>query len=79
MKRFIICLICVICGLSAQAQKKIYIPEDLRSMDLQADTSKWSFNRSAETVPRPQKQTVGYVRRTTLRSMVSMPSFLMIK
>ena len=49
MKRFIICLICVICGLSAQAQKKIYIPEDLRSMDLQADTSKWSFNRSAET------------------------------
>ena len=49
MKRIVICLICVICGLSVQAQKKIYIPEDLRGMDLKADTSKWSFNRSAET------------------------------
>ena len=32
-----------------QAQKKIYIPEDLRGMDLQADTSQWSFKRSAQT------------------------------
>ena len=31
------------------AQKKIYIPEDLRGMDLKADTSKWSLNRSIET------------------------------
>ena len=31
------------------AQKKIYIPEDLRKMDLQADTSQWSFKRSIET------------------------------
>ena len=31
------------------AQKKIYIPEDLRGMDLQADTSKWSFKRSVQT------------------------------
>jgi len=49
MKRIVICLICVICGLSVQAQKKIYIPEDLRGMDLKADTSKWCFSRSAET------------------------------
>ena len=49
MKRVIISVICTICGLTVQAQKKIYIPEDLRGMDLQADTSKWSFNRSAET------------------------------
>ena len=49
MKRVIISVICIICGLTMQAQKKIYIPEDLRGMDLQADTSKWSFNRSAET------------------------------
>jgi len=31
------------------AQKKIYIPENLRSMDLEADTSQWSFRRSIET------------------------------
>jgi len=31
------------------AQKKIYIPEDLRKMDLQADSSLWSFKRSIET------------------------------
>ena len=31
------------------AQKKIYIPEDLRKMNLQADTSQWSFKRSIET------------------------------
>ena len=49
MKRIIICAVCVICGLSANAQKKIYIPEDLRGMDLKADTSKWSFKRSVET------------------------------
>ncbi len=31
------------------AQKMIYVPEDLRTMDLQSDTSKWSFKRSIET------------------------------
>ena len=37
-------------SLSLQAQnKKIYIPEDLRKMDLQADTSQWSLKRSIET------------------------------
>lgn len=49
MIRFIVGLVCVVSGLSAQAQKKIFIPEDLRGMDLQADTSKWSFKRSIET------------------------------
>ncbi len=49
MKRVVISVICVICGLPALAQKKIYIPEDLRGMDLQADTSQWSFKRSVET------------------------------
>ena len=42
----------VICHLSfspAGAQKRIYIPEDLRSMNLEADTSKWCWKRSAET------------------------------
>ena len=37
------------CCMSLYAQKIIYIPEDLRGMDLQADTSKWSFKRSIET------------------------------
>ena len=31
------------------AQKKIYIPEDLRQMNLESDTSKWSWKRSCET------------------------------
>ena len=31
------------------AQKRIYIPEDLRGMNLESDTSKWCWKRSAET------------------------------
>ncbi|MGX8695100.1 MAG: DUF6055 domain-containing protein [Prevotella sp.] len=31
------------------SQKKIYIPEDLRSMNLENDTSKWCWKRSAES------------------------------
>ena len=38
-----------LCGMPLYAQKKIYIPEDLRGMDLQADSSQWSFKRSIET------------------------------
>lgn len=34
---------------SILAQKRIYIPEDLRQMNLESDTSQWSFQRSAET------------------------------
>ena len=37
------------CPIIALAQKKIYIPEDLRGMNLEADTSQWSFKRSIET------------------------------
>ena len=40
-------MMALVCHL--QAQKKIYIPEDLRKMDLQADTSQWSMKRSVET------------------------------
>ena len=29
--------------------KRIYVPEDLRGMDLASDTSRWSFQRSIET------------------------------
>ena len=49
MNRLIGCVMAVACCMALQAQKKIYIPEDLRGMDLKADTSKWSFKRSAET------------------------------
>jgi hypothetical protein len=31
------------------AQKKLYIPKDLQGLNLKADTSKWSLNRSIET------------------------------
>ena len=47
MKRAALLLAGALVGLSLQAQnKKIYIPEDLRKMDLQADTSQWSLKRS---------------------------------
>ena len=50
MKRAALLLAGALVGLSLQAQnKKIYIPEDLRMMDLQADTSQWSLKRSIET------------------------------
>ena len=35
--------------LTAAAQKQIYIPEDLRGMDLQSDTSRWSLRRCMQT------------------------------
>ena len=50
MKRTALLLAGALVSLSLQAQnKKIYIPEDLRKMDLQADTSQWSLKRSIET------------------------------
>ena len=49
MKRLILLSVCSVCLGAMPAQKKIYIPEDLRGMDLQADTSQWSFNRSVQT------------------------------
>ena len=49
MRRIITLMLIAMLCMSATAQKKIYIPEDLRAMDLHADTSKWSFARSIET------------------------------
>ena len=50
MKRAALLLAGALVSLSLQAQnKKIYIPEDLRKKDLQADTSQWSLKRSIET------------------------------
>lgn len=50
MKRIVLLLVLIIgCGLDAAAQKQIYIPEDLRGMNLESDTSQWSFRRSVET------------------------------
>ena len=34
---------------AASNGKTIYVPEHLRSMDLQSDTSQWSLKRSLET------------------------------
>ena len=36
-------------ALATYAQKKVYIPEVLRQMNLEADSSKWCWHRSAET------------------------------
>lgn len=49
MKKILFLVFAGLASMSVSAQKKIYIPEDLREMDLQADTSKWSFKRSIET------------------------------
>ena len=50
MKRLKLFTLLALVALSATAQKKkIYIPEDLRGMNLQSDTSKWSLKRSIET------------------------------
>ena len=49
MNRLFVFMLFLSCTPLLHAQKKIYIPEDLRGMDLQADTSKWSFKRSVQT------------------------------
>ncbi|MBQ3631595.1 MAG: hypothetical protein II949_10200 [Prevotella sp.] len=54
MKRQVFCTLLFILHFSfficpAGAQKRIYIPEDLRSMNLESDTSQWCWRRSAET------------------------------
>ena len=36
-------------AIPAGAQKRIFIPEDLQNMNLDADSSKWCWHRSAET------------------------------
>ena len=46
-KLILLTVTCLCTGISAQ--KRIYIPNDLQGMDLNADTSKWSFQRSIET------------------------------
>ena len=50
MNRLILSLSFVIFYVSfSAAQKTVYIPEDLRSMNLEADSSLWCWKRSAET------------------------------
>ena len=49
MNRRSFAAVAVVLTLNVQAQKRIYIPEDLQGMDLQADSSRWSFKRSMET------------------------------
>ena len=45
----IICTVLITCCLNTVAQKSIFIPEDMRGMNLESDTSKWCWKRSAET------------------------------
>ena len=50
----LVLLLCVLsmaasASASRPTEKRIYIPEDLRGMNLESDTSKWCWKRSAET------------------------------
>lgn len=47
--RLSLTLLLVVAALTCPAQKKIFIPEDLSQMNLEADSSQWSYLRSAET------------------------------
>jgi len=49
MKRIITLSLIMATALGMSAQKKIFIPEDMRGMDLNADTSKWCYKRSVQT------------------------------
>lgn len=52
MKNYLVVLfllLALLCPSNGHAQKRIYIPEDLRLMQLDSDTSRWSWRRSAET------------------------------
>ena len=42
-------LSCSLTALASDKRKAIYVPEDLRGMDLSTDTSRWSLQRSIET------------------------------
>ena len=42
-------LFCSLAASAASDDKTIYVPEDLRSIDLQSDTSRWSMKRCLET------------------------------
>ncbi|MBR1932263.1 MAG: hypothetical protein IJ841_01075 [Prevotella sp.] len=42
-------LLALFCASPAAAQKRIFIPEDLQKMNLEADTSQWCWKRSAQT------------------------------
>ncbi len=49
MKRNTIIVLLLAFSFSLNAQKKVFIPEDLKSMDLNDPESKWCFKRSVET------------------------------
>ena len=52
MTKTVLSTIILFCSLTTSAAsngKAVYVPEDLRSMDLQSDTSRWSLKRSVET------------------------------
>ncbi len=49
MRRILLTILLCPLAVVAMAQKRIYIPEDLRDMNLESDTSKWCWRRSAET------------------------------
>ena len=49
MKQRLITILAVLLALPMAAQKKVFVPEDLRGMDLNDTASKWCYQRSAQT------------------------------
>ena len=49
MKQRLITILAVLLALPVAAQKKVFVPEDLRGMDLNDTASKWCYQRSAQT------------------------------
>jgi len=49
MRRIVILSLLLSLFVCMKAQKRVFIPEDLRKMNLEADSSKWCWKRSAET------------------------------
>lgn len=49
MRRHILTLLLIVVAACLWAQKKVYIPEDLRGYDLDCDTARWCWKHSAQT------------------------------
>ena len=49
MKKYLLLLTFVGLGISAMAQKQVFLPDSIRCYDLDDDNSRWSWKRSAQT------------------------------
>ena len=49
MKKYLLLLTFVGLGISAMAQKQVFLPDSIRCYNLDDDNSRWSWKRSAQT------------------------------